>query len=349
MGETKTYVFPENGNSNNGIDPALLVALTQNGGGFGNGAMWMWPLFMFMMYPWLFGSMGNGFGGFGGWGNAGAANALGVGYLSNQLSNDSNVNTLLQALNGRADCISQLANILNTNVGNVQNGINALQMAIQQTSNLVGLTGQQVINSIQNGNAALSQQLCQCCCDNRFAVCQLGNELGRQADNHFSSLQYQIGQNHSEGRLDVCQQTNELKTQGIANTQALKDQINQQSIMINEKFCDLEKRELQDKITGLTADNALLRSQLDNGEQTRNILGQVGAYLAPLQAKVNEIAAKQPNTVPVQYPNVQAVDATPCCNRNNQGCGCNGNNFNPYGPYAFGPYGPWMQQTSFWN
>lgn len=334
MAETKTFVFPDNGNggSAGGIDPALLVALNQNGG-FGNGAMWMWPMFMFMMYPWLFSGMGGGFGGFGGFGGYGAGNALGVGYLSNQLNNDSNVNTLLQALNGRADCISQLANILNTNVGNVQNGLNALQMAIQQVSNLTGLTGQQVINSIQNGNAALSQQLCQCCCENRLAICQQTNELQRQADNHFAATQLQTAQNHAEDRLDVCQQTNELKTQSIANTQALKDQINQQSIMINEKFCDLEKRELQDKITELTANNALLRSKIDNSEQTANILGQVGAYLAPLQAKVNEIAAKQPNTVPVQYPNIQAVNMTPGC---------------PGGyPYGFG-FNPW-QQNSFWG
>lgn len=190
MAETKTFVFPDNGNggSAGGIDPALLVALNQNGG-FGNGAMWMWPMFMFMMYPWLFSGMGGGFGGFGGFGGYGAGNALGVGYLSNQLNNDSNVNTLLQALNGRADCISQLANILNTNVGNIQNGLNALQMAVQQVSNLTGLTGQQVINSIQNGNAALSQQLCQCCCENRLAICQQTNDLKSQADNHFAATQ----------------------------------------------------------------------------------------------------------------------------------------------------------------
>lgn len=325
MSETKTYVFPENGNiGGGGIDPAFLVALSQNGGGFGNGAAWMWPMFMFMMYPWLFGGMGNGFGG---WGGNGAA--LGTGYLSNQMNNDANVNTLLQALNGRADSINQLASILNTNVGNVQNGINALQAAIQSVSNLTGLTGQQVINSIQNGNAGLSQQLCQCCCENRLAICQQTNELQRQADNNFASMQYQVGQNHMQDRLDVCQQTNELKTQSIVNTQSLKDQIAAQSAMINDKFCELEKRELQARITELTADNALLRGKIDNSEQTASILGQVGAFIAPLQAKVNEIAAKQPNTVPVQYPNIQAVNTTPYTGGFGYGCG--------------------MPQTNFWN
>lgn len=39
MGETKTYVFPENGGvTGGGMDPALLVALSQNGGfGYGCG------------------------------------------------------------------------------------------------------------------------------------------------------------------------------------------------------------------------------------------------------------------------------------------------------------------------
>lgn len=38
--------------------------------------------------------------------------------------------------------------------------------------------------------------------------------------------------------------------------------------MINDKFCDLEKRELQNKIDTLTADNALLRSNANNERQT---------------------------------------------------------------------------------
>ena len=323
MSETKTFLFPD-GNGSGGIDPALLVALQNNGNGFGNGAMWMWPMFMFMMYPWLFGGAGGGFGGFGGWGNANAANAYGVGYLSNQLNNDSNVNTLLQALNGRADSINQLANILNTNVSAIQSGLSSLQSSIQQIAGNLGLTGQQIINSIQGGNASLSQQLCQCCCENRLATCLQTNELQRQADGHFASLQYQIGQNHSEDRLDVCQQTNELKTQSIANTQTIKDQIAQQSIMINDKFCALEKRELESKIAALTAENAILRAKNDNTEQTASILGQVGAMIAPLQAKIGEIAAKQPNTVPVQYPNVRAVDATPTYGF---GCGCGQQSF----------------------
>ena len=97
--------------------------------------------------------------------------------------------------------------------------------------------------------------------------------------------------------------------------------------MINEEFCDLEKRELQDKITTLTANNALLRSQIDNANQTAQITSYVNSVVAPLQKSVTEIENKMPNTVPVQYPNLVAVNQTPF----NGGCYGNGFYGNGFG------------------
>ena len=77
--------------------------------------------------------------------------------------------------------------------------------------------------------------------------------------------------------------------------------------MINDKFCDLEKRELQDKINTLTADNALLRSNADNAAQTAFINEKFNKVATELA----EIKATQPNTIPVQWPNVMAVNTTP--------------------------------------
>ena len=153
MSESKIYTIPD---GNNSLDPNLMLALSQNGG-FGNGN-WMWMMFMWILFPWLFNG-NNGFGGFGG--NAG------TGFLANQLNNDAGRDLLLQAINGRADALGQLANILNTSVSNIQSGVNSIQSAVQTVGAQVGLSGQQVINSIQAGNASLSQQLCQCCCENR--------------------------------------------------------------------------------------------------------------------------------------------------------------------------------------
>jgi len=117
MSETKVFNVPD---GNNSINPALMMALSQNGG-FGNGMAWLWPMFMFMMFPWLF---NGGFGGFGGFGGAG--NVMGTGFLSNQLNNDAGRDLLLQAINGRSDSLNQLAGILNTSVSQVQNGVNAI-------------------------------------------------------------------------------------------------------------------------------------------------------------------------------------------------------------------------------
>ena len=321
MSDSKVYMVPD---SNNSINPALMLAMSQNGG-FGNGAMWMWPMFMWMMFPWLFGGYGNGgFGGFGG--------ANGTGFLANQLNNDAGRDLLLQAINGRADALSQLANILNTDVASVQQGVNAVQNAIQTVGAQVGLSGQQVINSVQAGNASLSQQLCQCCCENRLAVVEQTNQLQSQAASNFSATQLQMAQNHATDQLQraqaeaadqlaVCQQTNTLTRQADSNTNSILNAIAGQNTLITKEFCDLKERELQNKINTQGDIITQLRNQISNDEQTLKF----NAAFHALDDKIDAIAAKQPNTVPVTWPNLTAVNNT------------------PYAPYGF--YG----QTSFWN
>lgn len=324
----------------NSIDPALMLALSQNGG-FGNGAGWLWPMFMFFMFPWLFG--GNGFGGFGGFGG-GAANIAGTGYLANQLNNDVGRDLLLQAINGRADSLSQLANLLHTDVSSVQNGINLIQSGIQSVGSQVGLTGQQLINSIQAGDATLSRQLCECCCENRLAIANQTNTLQSQAAaNHadatllasqnYAASQLQAAQNQaatqlqmaqieSADQLAVCQQTNSLSTQADRNTNNILNAIAGQNTLITKEFCDLKERELQNKIETQGDIITQLRGQISNDHQTL----QLNNALHALDDKIDAIASKQPNTVPVQWPNIVAANAT---------------------PYVGGFYG--YGQTSFWN
>ena len=205
MSDSKVYMVPDG--NNNSIDPALMLALSQNGG-FGNGANWMWPMFMFFMFPWLF---GGGYGGFGGFGNGMFGNIAGTGYLANQLNNDVGRDLLLQAINGRADALGQLANLLHTDVSQVQNGVTAIQQSIQSVGSQVGMTGQQLINSIQAGNASLSQQLCQCCCENRLAIVEQTNALQSQAASNHAASQLQASQNFAAQQLQSAQ--NQAATQ----------------------------------------------------------------------------------------------------------------------------------------
>ena len=308
MSDSKVYMVPD---GNNSIDPALMMALSQNGG-FGNGANWMWPMFLFFMFPWLFSGAYGGFGGFGGYGNNGA------GFLTNQLNNDVGRDLLLQAINGRADALGELAGILNTNVGNVQNAVNSVQSAIQSVGAQVGMSGQQVINSIQAGNASLSQQLCQCCCENRLAIANQTNAIQSQvAANHEASTlqsaqnqaatQLQMAQIESADQLAVCQQTNQLGSQADRNTNSILNAIAGQNTLITTEFCDLKERELQNKIDTQGDIITQLRGQISNDKQTEAFNSAFNA----LNDKINIIASKQPNTVPVQWPNIVAANATP--------------------------------------
>lgn len=274
-------MFPEMGSANS-IDPNLLLALNNNGGFGGNN--WIWILFLWLIW-------GNN-----GWGNNGFG---GNGFLSNQISNDTGRELLMNAIQGNGTAISNLANLLNTEVSTVQNGIFTLNNAITSVGTQVGMSGLQIQNAIQAGNASIASQICQCCCENRLAICEQTN-----------TLQSQLAAGQAADQLATCQQTNTLTTQAERNTRNITDAINAQSVMINDKFCDLEKRELQNKIDSLIADNALLRSNISNDRQT-NLLNE---KFNEVQNQLIAIKSSQPSTVPVQWPNLTAVNTTPYVN-----------------------------------
>ena len=282
MSETKVFNVPD---GNNSIDPALMMALSQNGG-FGNGGNWMWMMFMWILFPWIFGGNGN-FGGFGG-GNAG------TGFLANQLNNDAGRDLLLQAINGRADSLSQLATMLNTSVANVQNGVNAIQS--QMASNHADST------LLASQNHAASQLL---------------------ASQNHAADQLQNAQIEAADQLAVCQQTNTLSSQNERNTNSILNAIAGQNTLITKEFCDLKERELQNKINMQGDMITQLRNQISNDNQTL----QFNAAFHALDDKIDAIASKQPNTVPVQWPNIVAANATPYVGPNYSSYGGWGNGF----------------------
>jgi len=122
MESSKIMMFPEYGN-NGSIDPNLLLALNNNGGFGGNN--WIWILFLWMIW--------------GGCGNNGFGGMNGSGFLSNQISNDTGRELLMNAIQGNRDSINSLANLLNTEVSTVQNGIFTLNNAINSVGTQVGM------------------------------------------------------------------------------------------------------------------------------------------------------------------------------------------------------------------
>lgn len=291
MAENGVFVYPEAGSkAASSIDPNLMLAM-QNNGGFGNNGAWIWILFMWMMWQ---------NGGFNNFRNNGGSFAD----LAAQMNGDTGREFIIQALNGNTNSLAQLAQITNTGVETVKNGIFALQESIQNVGAQVGMSALQTQNSVLLGNANISQKICECCCENRLAIANQTSALQAQAALNQSVLQAQIAANQAATQLQyaqgqaadqlaVCQQTNTLTNQNERNTNSLLNAIANQSTMITKEFCELKERELQNKIDSLTADNALLRSNMNTNMQTQ----QFAAMLAPIQAELASIKAAQPNTI----------------------------------------------------
>lgn len=109
-----------------------------------------------------------------------------------------------------------------------------------------------------------------------------------------------------------------LSTQNERNTNSILNAIAGQNTLITKEFCDLKERELQNKINTQGDIITQLRGQISNDMQTERF----NAAFRALDDKIDAIAAKQPNTVPVQYPNLVAVNSTPYWGWNN-GMGSN--------------------------
>ena len=255
------------------------------------------------MIPGFFGGWGGN--GWGGSGNGAAAASLGA-----QATANANSEMIMNAINGTDADVRLLATTLNSDVDSIRLAINTVQGAIQQVGSTVGLTGQQVINAIQSGNQQLAQQLCQCCCQ----------------------TQQQIMAQGYENQLRTVQQTSDLSTTINANGQRNVDAIADLKTTMVKEFCDLKERDMQDKINSLTANNTLLRSQIDNAAQTAAIAG----LIAPVAKEVDDIKCRMPATTPVVYPQISAVNTTPSFGGFYGG-------FNGFG------YGPGWGNGSYWG
>lgn len=281
MSDSKVYMFPENGNmvsmlapllQQRGVDPNVLLAMKNQNGFGGEGGWFMWVIFLFFLMGWG----GNGFGGFGNRGLDG---------LSNQINNDYGRDLLLQAINGNATAISQLATTLNCDINAVQTAINSVGAGVANVSSQVGLSGQQVINAIQNGNQAIASQLAQCCCDNKLLVTNQGYE----------------------SRIATLEQTNQLGSKIDGGTSQITNAIANQTALINDRFCALEMRDMQAKINTLQEEKSALQSHISNANQTSQIQSYVASLINPITQEVNAIKAAQPATVTLPFSCATAV------------------------------------------
>lgn len=248
-----------------GMNTTMLVSPTgaQNGGLFGgmDGNGW-WILLLFL----LIGGNGWGFGGGGfdgglyPWMNQ--SNQMQEGFNSQMLNN--NVGNIQNAItSGFGDIQTALCGGfagVNASVNGVQNGITA-QMYNNTIADLERSFAAQTANT--QALTGIQSQLSQCCCDNRLAVCQTQNLVSSEGAATRLAIQQQ-----TQAILDkMCQQEiDNLKTQNLE----LQNRVNMQALMASQ-----------------TAQTAALVA--DNTAQTQYIVNRVAPYPIPAYTVANPV------------------------------------------------------------
>ena len=158
MSDTKAYYFGNDANvgangllasiipalQNKGLDTSYLMGLlsgNNNGGFFGNNGGFQ-DIIALIVIAAIF---GNGNFGFGGGGNNNAAKEM-----------------LMSAIQRNGTDISQLAQSIGCSNGRLQDAISEISTQICNFAGQNGLSFQQVINSIQSGNASVLREIHEC-------------------------------------------------------------------------------------------------------------------------------------------------------------------------------------------
>jgi hypothetical protein len=178
-----------------------------------------------------------------------------------------------------------------------------IQSTLCSISNAVGLSGQQIINAVQAGDASIAAQMASCCCDVKTAINNQGYE----------------------NRIATAEQT-----------AVLAGKIDAQTALINDKFCALEMREMQNKIDALRDEKLALQnniSQRAQNEYIASVLFPISTSLTELKSEFDCFKSHLPETVTVPKQNgvyvpYSPVTAVPNCVAAQYG-------FGPYAGFGF--------------
>ena len=87
--------------------------------------------------------------------------------------------------------------------------------------------------------------------------------------------------------------------------------MNRNYLALDNKIDALESNRKDREITALTAENAQLKSQNFTAGVVQQAVAPLNAQLVGLAKEVDDIKCRMPETVSVQYPNLQVFNATP--------------------------------------
>lgn len=147
----------------------------------------------------------------------------------------------------------------------------------------VGFSAERVINAVNAGDCNVIKAISDCCCTTQRSI---------------DAVNLNLTQMNADNRLSICQQTNTLQnaiTSGfntLSNENAtrfniLGAKIDAQTQIINDKFCQLEMREMQNKIDTLRDEKNALQSSALLQQQTSNIVSQIKPCPVPAYLTCN--------------------------------------------------------------
>ena len=293
----KTYVFePTSGQMD--AATAALLGNRNNGGLFGSNGLE--GLIGLIIAAGIFGG-GNGNGWFGGGGNNNAEREM-----------------LMQAISRNGNDINSLASQFNCSTGQVTAAINALATQLSTFAGQQGMTSMQIINALQQGNATLASQLCDCCCKTQSAI-QESNYLTERG---FCNTNQTLAKGFADLGYATRDQTCSIE-KAIAGSTA--------EILAGQRAAEM--RDLQNKLEAEREKVSQQATAINNYQQTQTfaaMLQPISASLAGLHSEVDGIKCKLPKT--------ETIVATPDYVPINRGINVN------YAPYncltGFGfPYG----------
>ena len=185
MSDTKVYQFGTEGNASlnallpflqqRGIDPAILYNMGGNNGGFfGNNGFE--SIIALIIVAALFGN-NNGNGIFGGGGN----------------NNSAEREMLMSAIQRNGTDLSQLAQTIGCSTARVHDAVTQVSTQICNLAGQNAMSFQQVINSLQAGNATLATQLASCCCELKGIMSEGFSSVGYALRDQTCELEKAIG------------------------------------------------------------------------------------------------------------------------------------------------------------
>ena len=271
----KTLVFDSNTGAGcaNEMLPAMMMGCN---GGFGGG-MWNNPIWAIVFLAFLRnGAL---------WGdnNCGNGNCTTtqLSAIQETLASNQGQTLLMNAIQGNATSIKELASSIGCNFNAVQTAINGVQSAICNVGNQLGMSTAQIVNSINSGNASIANQLASCCCDVKQLVTNQGYE------NRIATMQQSnvIQNGFAQIGYASAAQTNALTQNNDVNTRAVLAKLDQ-----------IEDSRKDREIASLTAQLA-----------TVNARSERQAELAPISKALADIQCKQVSTITVPNPSAIAV------------------------------------------